>query len=135
MESLSGYVRREGVKMVKSKKMICFLVCVLVFIGCLVFLDQQTTYLVVVHQNNVEVLNGNIIIEMSSATSVGYFRKVIFEEIDNGIYSIEAYFSLLSGEYSGYKYKIDNSDNYIKEIRQYSLDSSGDYTVIYQNNN
>lgn len=72
---------------------------------------------------------------MSSATSVGYFRKVIFEEIDNGIYSIEAYFSLLSGEYSGYKYKIDNSDNYIKEIRQYSLDSSGDYTVIYQNNN
>ena len=121
--------------MLKSKKIICFIVCLLVFIVVLVFIDQQTTYMVAVNQNNVEVSNENIVIEMSSGTSVGYFKKAELEAIDDGIYRIEAYFSLLSGESSGYQYTIDNSDKHIKEIRQYHLDEPDEYTVIYQNNN
>ena len=89
--------------MLKLKKIICFIVCLLVFIVVLVFIDQQTTYMVAVNQNNVEVSNENIVIEMSSGTSVGYFKKAELEEIDDGIYSIKAYFSLLSGESSGYQ--------------------------------
>lgn len=121
--------------MLKSKKIVYFIICLLLFIGGLVFLDQQTTYLAIVDQNEVQALNGDIIIEMSSGTSVGYFKKAKLEEVEKGVYSIKAYFSSLSGEYSGYKYKIDNSDNHIKEIRQYNLDDSGDYTVIYQSDN
>lgn len=121
--------------MLKSKKIICFIVCLLVFMVVLVFIDQKTTYMVAVNQNNVEVSNENIVIEMSSGTSVGYFKKAELEEIDDGIYRIEAYFSLLSGESSGYQYTIDNSDKHIKEIRQYHLDELDEYTVIYQNNN
>ena len=120
--------------MLKSKKIICFIVCLLVFMVVLVFIDQKTTYMVAVNQNNVEVSNENIVIEMSSGTSVGYFKKAELEEIDDGVYSIKAYFSLLSGEYSGYQYAIDNSDKHIKEIRQYHLDEPDEYTVIYQNN-
>lgn len=127
--------KKGGMSMLKLKKIICFIVCLLVFIVVLVFIDQQTTYMVAVNQNNVEVSNENIIIEMSSGTSVGYFKKAELEEIDDGIYRIKAYFSLLSGEYSGYQYTIDNSDKHIKEIRQYHLDEPDEYTVIYQNNN
>ena len=127
--------KKGGMSMLKLKKIICFIVCLLVFIVVLVFIDQQTTYMVAVNQNNVEVSNENIVIEMSSGTSVGYFKKAELEEIDDGIYRIEAYFSLLSGESSGYQYTIDNSDKHIKEIRQYHLDEPDEYTVIYQNNN
>lgn len=127
--------KKGGMSMLKLKKIICFIVCLLVFIVVLVFIDQQTTYMVAVNQNNVEVSNENIVIEMSSGTSVGYFKKAELEEIDDGIYRIKAYFSLLSGEYSGYQYTIDNSDKHIKEIRQYHLDEPDEYTVIYQNNN
>lgn len=127
--------KKGGMSMLKLKKIICFIVCLLVFIVVLVFIDQQTTYMVAVNQNNVEVSNENIVIEMSSGTSVGYFKKAELEEIDDGIYRIKAYFSLLSGESSGYQYTIDNSDKHIKEIRQYHLDEPDEYTVIYQNNN
>ena len=127
--------KKGGMSMLKLKKIICFIVCLLVFMVVLVFIDQQTTYMVAVNQNNVEVSNENIVIEMSSGTSVGYFKKAELEEIDDGIYRIEAYFSLLSGESSGYQYTIDNSDKHIKEIRQYHLDEPDEYTVIYQNNN
>ena len=127
--------KKGGMSMLKLKKIICFIVCLLVFIVVLVFIDQQTTYMVAVNQNNVEVSNEHIVIEMSSGTSVGYFKKAELEEIDDGIYRIEAYFSLLSGESSGYQYTIDNSDKHIKEIRQYHLDEPDEYTVIYQNNN
>ena len=71
--------------MLKTKKIICFIVCLLVFIVVLVFIDQKTTYMVAVNQNNVEVSNENIVIEMSSGTSVGYFKKAELEEIDDGI--------------------------------------------------
>lgn len=121
--------------MLKLKKILLVIVCLLIFIVVLVFVDQQTTYVTVVDQNDVEVFNDDIIIEMSSGTSVGYFKKSELEEIEKGVYSIKAYFSLLSGEYSGYQYKIDNSDHHIQEIRQYHLDDSGDYTIIYQNKN
>lgn len=127
--------KKGGMVNVKIKKIICFIVCLLVFMVVLVFIDQKTTYMVAVNQNNVEVSNENIVIEMSSGTSVGYFKKAELEEIDDGVYSIKAYFSLLSGEYSGYQYTIDNSDKHIKEIRQYHLDEPDEYTVIYQNNN
>ena len=79
--------------MLKSKKIVYFIICLLLFIGGLVFLDQQTTYLAVVDQNEVEALNGDIIIEMSSRTSVGYFKKAKLEEVEKGVYSIKAYFS------------------------------------------
>ena len=119
--------------MLKFKKILLVIVCLLVLFIGLFFLDKQTTYIIALNQNNVEVLNDDIIIEMSSGTSMGYFKKAELEEIEDGIYRIEAYFSLLTGEYSGYKYTIDNSDKRIKEIRQYSLDGSDNYTVIYQN--
>ena len=41
---------------------------------------------------------------MSSGTSMGYFKEAKLEEIEPGIYRIEAYYSLLSGENSGYLY-------------------------------
>ena len=121
--------------MLKFKKILLVIVCLLVLLIGLFFLDKQTTYIIALNQNNVEVLNDDIIIEMSSGTSMGYFKKAELEEMEEGIYRIEAYFSLLTGEYSGYKYTIDNSDKHIREIRQYSLDGSDNYTVIYQNKN
>ena len=81
--------------MLKSKKIICFIVCLLVFMVVVVFIDQKTTYMVAVNQNNVEVSNENIVIEMSSGTSAGYFKKAELEEIDDGVYSIKAFFVVI----------------------------------------
>lgn len=119
--------------MLKSKKKILFLILFLFFLwGALVFVDNKTTYLISIDQNDVEIIDKNIVIEMSSGTSVGRFKNVKLKELKTGIYSIEVYFSLLTGEPDGYKYKIDNSDNHIKEIRQYSLDGSDEYILVYQ---
>lgn len=119
--------------MLKAKKIVYLIIGLFVLIVALLFLDWKTTYLVEVQQEDVQVFNEQIVIEMSSGTSMGYFKEAKLEEIEPGIYRIEAYYSLLSGENSGYLYEIDNSNHHIREIRQYHLDNSNHYTVIYQN--
>ena len=119
--------------MLKAKKIVYLIIGLFVLIVALLFLDWKTTYLVEVQQEDVQVFNEQIVIEMSSGTSMGYFKEAKLEEIEPGIYRIEAYYSLLSGENSGYLYEIDNSNHHIREIRQYHLDYSNHYTVIFQN--
>ena len=83
--------------MLKAKKIVYLIIGLFVLIVALLFLDWKTTYLVEVQQEDVQVFNEQIVIEMSSGTSMGYFKEAKLEEIEPGIYRIEAYYSLLSG--------------------------------------
>ena len=57
--------------MLKAKKIVYLIIGLFVLIVALLFLDWKTTYLVEVQQEDVQVFNEQIVIEMSSGTSMG----------------------------------------------------------------
>ena len=109
------------------------LVIILISLFLLVIVDKLTTYTVPLGPSSVKTsTDDDIIIEMSSGTSLGYFKEAKLKKIEDGVYRIDAYFSLLRGEYSGYYYVLENPDNYIKELRNYSYDNPTEYKIIYK---
>ena len=118
-------------KITKKTKIRLVIGAIILLIG-LIGVDMLTTYKVKLGSSSVKPYDEYFMIEMSSGTSVGYFKEAKLKKIDEGIYRIDAYFSLLSGEYSGYMYKLDNPNGYIKELRNYGFDNPEEYEVIYK---
>lgn len=104
----------------------------LVVLISITILDIATTYRKRIHPKAVTVENDQISILMTTGTSLGYFKKAELKEIKEGVYRIDAYFSVLRGEYDGYIYKIDNTDRHIKELRSYDVDNPDSYVIIYE---
>ena len=73
--------------MLKAKKIVYLIIGLFVLIVALLFLDWKTTYLVEVQQEDVQVFNEQIVIEMSSGTSMGYFKEAKLVLICEKVYA------------------------------------------------
>ncbi len=85
--------------------------------------DTFTTVPVYFYIDQAQKQQSQIILHISDGSGHYHYKTYELNQLDDGIYQIQGYGSMLSGKNYPLEIIIDNSQNQIKEIKQKNLDN------------
>lgn len=88
-----------------------------------IIIDTFTTVPIYLYIDQVHEQQSQIIIHIPYGSGHYYYKKYKLNQIEDGVYQIQGYGSMLSGKKYPLQITIDNSQNQIKEIKQKNLDN------------
>lgn len=88
-----------------------------------IIIDTFTTVPIYLYIDQVHEQQSQIIIHISDGSGHYDYKKYKLNQIEDSVYQIQGYGSMLSGKKYPLEITIDNSQNQIKEIKQKNLDN------------
>lgn len=106
----------------RKKSILVGLIIVILLVSYFIFefFCVSDVYLYITDFNNSDVITLNV----DDGQGHYKFKKYELTEIEQGVYQIQGYGSLLSGENYPLQIQIDNKDGHIKKLMQKNLDGN-----------